>query len=510
MINQRKAGVILSYTSMLINIIIGLISVPLMNHFMGVSEYGLYELMGSLIGYMSVMDFGLSATTTRYYSQAMAVGSKKDKENILAISAIIYSIITVLTVLVGYGLYHCIDLLYTKSLTASELISAKEIFVVMIFNMAVTIPSNIFTAILTSHERFTFLRGVTMFSQALQPIAYILVLTRFPTAFAVVVVQTIFNCAVVALNIYYSFHIIHARFKLHFWNKALVVEMLGFSFFVFLNTVIDQLYWKTDNIILGVVIGTSVTGIYGIASRITTMYTNFSATVNSVFLPQITKICANHNNMEEINAIFKKIGRIQFLIMSLILSGFICFGKEFIMFWAGDHYSIAQRTSAYYICLVVMIPLIIPLIQNIGITILQAKNMHAFRSIVYFFIALLNVGLSIPLAKLYGGLGCASATSFAMILGNILIINIYYQKKVHLDVPGFFKEITKLMPVVLVMTVLGLLSNQLWMAGRILLMIKILVYIGLFSALSWKFSMNDYEKQLISNPIHKILNKFRR
>ena len=173
MLNQRKAGVILSYASMFINIAIGLISVPLMNHYMGASEYGLYELMGSLISYMSVMDFGLSATTTRYYSRAMAVGKEKDKQNILAISAIVYGVITVLTVVVGAALYRGVDWLYKGSLTASELISAKEIFVVLVFNMAVTIPSHIFTAILTSHERFVFLRGVTMFSQALQPVAYI-------------------------------------------------------------------------------------------------------------------------------------------------------------------------------------------------------------------------------------------------------------------------------------------------------------------------------------------------
>lgn len=509
MLNQRKAGVVLSYASMMINIAIGLISVPLMNHYMGASEYGLYELMGSLISYMSVMDFGLSATTTRYYSKAMAVGKEKDKQNILAISAIIYGFITVITIVVGWGLYHGIDWIYHGSLTAQELLSAKEIFIVLMVNMAITIPSHIFTAILTSHERFVFLRGVTMFSQALQPVAYILVLTKFPTAFAVVVVQTIFNCIVVALNVYYSLRVLKAKFHLHFWDKALVVEMLGFSFFVFLNTVIDQLYWKTDILILGAVIGTAATGIYGIASRINTMYTNFSATVNSVFLPQITKICAGNDNMDEVNAIFKKIGRIQFLVMSLILSGFICFGREFILYWAGDNYSVVQRTEAYYICLVVMVPLIIPLIQNIGITILQAKNMHAFRSVVYFLIALLNVGLSIPLAKLYGGMGCALATSFAMILGNIIIINIYYQKKVHLDVPGFFKEIAKLLPVMAVMTVLGLLSNH-WIGGWALLIGKVLVYMVLFFALSWRFSMNAYEKQLIGKPLGKILGKFRR
>ena len=58
--------------------------------------------------------------------------------------------------------------------------------------------------------------------------------------------------------------------------------------------------------------------------------------------------------------------------------------------------------------LIVMIPLLIPLIQNTGIIILQAKNKHDFRAKVYVFIAILKIIISVPLAKYYGGIGCNS------------------------------------------------------------------------------------------------------
>ena len=155
-----------------------------------------------------------------------------------------------------------------------------------------------------------------------------------------------------------------------------------------------------------------------------------------------------------------------------------------------------------------MVPLIIPLIQNIGIMILQAMNKHAFRSVVYFFIAILNVAASIPLAQHFGGLGCAIATSGAMILGNIMIINIYYYRVIHLDIPGFAREILRLIPVMLVMIVFGQLSNVLLPdGGWLLLGAKILIYAALFFALSWRFSMNDYEKQLVRGPLQAIVKR---
>ena len=58
--------------------------------------------------------------------------------------------------------------------------------------------------------------------------------------------------------------------------------------------------------------------------------------------------------------------------------------------------------NAYYVALLLIIPVTVPLIQNLGIEIQRAKNKHKFRSIVYFLIAIGNVLISIPLVKLYG------------------------------------------------------------------------------------------------------------
>ena len=60
---------------------------------------------------------------------------------------------------------------------------------------------------------------------------------------------------------------------------------------------------------------------------------------------------------------------------------------------------------------------------------MQARNLHQFRSIVYLFIAILNIVNSIQLVKSYGMIGCAVATGLSFIFGHIIIMNIYYQKK---------------------------------------------------------------------------------
>ena len=104
--NQRKAGAILSYAGIALNTVVGFLFTPLLISFLGKDQYGLYQLVGSLIAYLNIMDLGLSNTTTRYYSGYKAVNDETSAENILALSGILYAGVSVLIVIVGLLLFH--------------------------------------------------------------------------------------------------------------------------------------------------------------------------------------------------------------------------------------------------------------------------------------------------------------------------------------------------------------------------------------------------------------------
>lgn len=504
--NQRKAGIVLSYISMFFSIAIGLIYVPMLLHFLGKEQYGLYQLMGSLIAYMAVMDFGLANTITRYYSRYLALKDEENQSNVLAISSIIYGFITVIVLIAGVIIYFKLGDIFKNSLTADELIKAKQIYIIQMVNIVITIPSNIFTAVINSHERFIFIRGLSILQTVLQPFVVIAVMYYKADVIGLVVVISVFNIGTILIKIYYAMFKIRAKIKLYCWNKALVKEMTIFSFFIFLNMVIDQIYFKTDQIILGIVAGTSVVAVYSIASQLDQYYINFSSSVNSVFLPRIAAISAKTEDMTEINGMFNKVGRIQYAIMAMLLSGFIMYGKSFIVFWAGPDFS-----NAYYMSLIVMVPLLVPLIQSMGIVILQAKNKHAFRSKMYFAIALLNIALSIPLAKRYGGIGCAIGTGIGLIIGNWFVINIYYHKVIGIDIVAFAKEILSMTPPVAIVMGIGIITNHFIPTSNIVILgIKMMVYVGAYSSLMWFMGLNAYEKNIFAGIYNKINKKRKR
>ena len=500
--NQRKIGVIISYIALAINALIGFAYVPLLLQFMGEKEYGLYQLMGSLTAYLSIMDFGMSSTIIRYYSRYRSLEDEKSAENSLAISAIIYGILTSLIIVVGIVLYFNLNSIFQNTLTLGELNSARKIFLVQLLNVAITIPSKIFDAVIISHERFIFLKGATILQAVLMPVAVILMLMEYPYALSFVIIQMVFNAALIGVKVLYCFKKIGVRIKLYHFDRLLFKEMLGFSAFVFLNAMMDQLFWNTNKVILGVVASTVEVAIYGIAMTIFNAYMSVSTVITSVFLPRVTAITARENSQSELSELFIKIGRIQYILLSCILSGFILFGKQFIGLWAGKNFQ-----NVYFITLCLLVPFTIDLIQNIGITILQAENKMAFRSVSFLLAALVNIFFSTFAAHAKGGIGCALSTGSTFVVVSVLL-NIYYAKCIHLEINKFWKQIGKMTIPCVFSTLIGCAINQVTLGGGWLnLIIKIGIYCMIFVCIMWKFSFNSYEKNLVQSAIKRLIKK---
>ena len=500
--NQRKAGVILSYCSMGVNALIGFIYIPLLLAFLTKEQYGLYQLVGSMIAYIAVMDFGLANTTVRYYSRYLAQNDIKHQENLLATMLRLYIGIAVAIVIVGIILLYTLLPFYTKTLSSIDLIIAKQVYWIMLFNLAIVIPGNIFSAIIQAHEKFIFLRCAALLNIILQPCLVYIVFHFKTSIVALAVVQTLCNLSLFIVNAYYSIFRLGAKFHLHRWESKFIKEILFFSFFIFLNAIMDQVYWKTGQLILGAIVGTVVVAVYSVTIQICTAFMSFSANISSVYLPKLSAL-ATKDSMDEINAIFLKIGRLQFYIVMLIFWGFVLFGRQFLHLWVGDSFR-----SAYSYAVILMAALIIPLIQNTGILILQAKNKHAFRAIVFVIIAILNVIISIPLTKRYGALACASVTASCLLLGQGLILNIYYAK-LGLKIVQFFGHIAKiflvmLLPVGFTFWALNYFTLQ---PSVFLLSLQIAGFIIMYSFTMWFFAMNKYEKNLILNPLKRIFKK---
>ena len=181
------------------------------------------------------------------------------------------------------------------------------------------------------------------------------------------------------------------------------------------------------------------------------------------------------------------------------------FGHEFILLWAGNTYS-----DSYYIALLTLIPLSVPLIQNTGLAIVMAQNKHRFRSIIYLVIAIANVVSTYLVVPYLGAIGAALCSAISYILGQGIIMNIYYYKKTGIDIPAFWKNILKMSVVPGVCVVTAFMVKQ-WIQfdSWIVFFLGVIVYTIIYLFFTWLVSLNKEEKEIFMKPIKRIINKFK-
>lgn len=505
-VNQLKMGALMSYLIIGLGSLISIVYTPIMLRYLGQSEYGLYNLVASVVSYLGLFNFGFGSAYIKYFAEYK---NNKDDESIAKLNGmfmIIFSILGTIAILCGVVLVLNTEAIFGTKLSLTELAKARVLMALMVVNIAITFPCIVFNSYVTANEKFVFQRLLQIVRIVTSPFLILPVLIMGYGSVGMVVVTTLINFLIEAINVIYSYRKIKINFNYKNLNLTLVRELFIFSSYIFLNLIVNQINWNVDRFIIGRFRGTLEVAVYSVAAQLNSYYLQLSTAISAVYIPRVNALVASKNSDGALSELFTRLGRIQFILLSLILTGLIFFGKAFICLWAGKNYA-----DSYPIVLILSIPLTIPLIQNLGIEIQRAKNMHKFRSWVYFFIALGNVGLSIPLVKLYGGIGAAIGTGLALVIGNVFFMNWHYHTKVGLDIKKFAVSIGKVLPTLILPAIVGtLMMVYLDLMNLRVLVPAIVIYTLVFCSSMWFMGMNSYEKQLIEKPLLKLRNKWRR
>lgn len=503
MINQKKAGVIISYIGQIVNILTGFIYTPIMLKILGQSEYGLYQLVYSVVSYLGLLSLGFGSSYMRFYAREKAQDDEDGIARLNGMFLIIFCVISTVCIICGIIMLTQIKSIFGSGLTDAEYSIAKVLMMLMVINLALTFPNSVFNCIVTSQERFLFQKSLILIQYIMNPFLTLPILLLGGGSIGMVMATTILTFGVLVTNIYYCIVRIKARFVFRKLKLSLLKEMWVFTVFIFINQIVDQINWSVDKFLLGRLTGTASVAIYGVGGQINNLYLQLSNSISNVFIPKVNQIVAESNDNDELTILFTRVGRIQFIVVALVLSGFTFFGDTFIRYWAGNGYK-----EAYYVALLLIFPVTVPLIQNLGVEIQRAKNKHKTRSVIYFIIAIANVFISIPLVKMLGPIGAAIGTAISLIVGNIIFMNWYYHYKLGINIVYFWRSIASFIPALIPSCILGVISmlfinyDRLWE-----FMGAVAIYTLVYSISMLYLGLNKEEKAIIMPIVRKVLRK---
>ena len=286
----------------------------------------------------------------------------------------------------------------------------------------------------------------------------------------------------------------------------LLKNILKFSFWIFVANVVSQLFNATDTAMIGAIpkLATEGVAVYNIGATFNSIMFSLTTGITSVMAPKINNMVLSGKSSKELTDLSIKVGRIQCYIMMLVITGFIVFGKPFIYYYAGKGYD-----ESYWVAILMMIPNMIPLAQTVCLNVVVAQNKHQFRSIVYLMIAIFNVIGTWFLMQVMGVVGAALMTGIALILGQGFAMNWFYKVKSGLDIERFWIEVGKTYIIPIIMCIVFcMVSKYIDFYNLKLFFVGVIVYTGIYSLLLWKFTLNEYEKNLFLKPLIKVYRKF--
>lgn len=500
---EKKMGVILQYSQMALSILISFIYTPVMLRILGQSEYGIYNLSNSIISYLSLLSLGFGASYIRFYSRYKKDEDTAGIKKLNGLFLIVFLIMGAVALVCGLCFSRNVSVFFNKSYSVEDLRIAKVLMIFMSVNLALSFPASVFTSYVTAQEKFVFQKLLNMVKTVVSPFLTLPILLMGYGSIGMAAITTVIAVLVDMTNILFCLLKLKMSFNFQKLNLHLLREIAVFSSFIAINQIVDQINWATDKVVLGKVCTSGAVAVYAIGSQINNYYLQFSTAISGVFVPQINRIVASDESKikknKQLTNVFTRVGRVQFIILMLILTGFIFLGKYFVLKWAGDGYE-----NAYYVALLLIAPVTIPLIQNIGIEIQRAKNMHQFRSIVYLGMALLNVVISIFLAMKWGELGAAFGTAISLVAANGFIMNWFYHKKIGLDMFYFWKQIVKFIPALIVPIIVGIVLNIKPTTNFVGFVVRVVIYTVVYSLSFYFLGMNEFEKEQVRKILRKL------
>lgn len=488
---ERRLGAAFGLISMSCSLVSKLLLVPIILHFLNRAEFGLYQLIGSFVGYLALIDFGISGTLGRFVAKYQAMNDHIRQDNVIAMCLIIYSLLAVILGMVGWFLYNHLDEFFGRSLTMNELADAKIMFVILIGSVCATVLSRAFIGVNAGHERFVVPRLMESIGMLAKIAVVAAVLAMGSRAIGIVAVEAVVNLLILLLNVAYAIVVLKVRFRIHYWDWTLLTEVLSFAFWTFLAAMVVQINFRWGNVLLGATTSTGMVAVYAVAIQVNGLYNTVPTVISSVFLPQVTRFVVNGASGTQLTHAVIGPSRYQLMLLGCILSGFVLFGRQFLTLWAGREYG-----QAWGAALFIIVPVTIPLCQNTILSVLYAKMLNRGRALITLTFAIINGAATWFLIPVYGVYGPALATGMALLIGHGLCLNLYYQYRVKLNMRLFFKKVYhKIFWVIVFSSLIGTAFVQLPVGdGWLGLAVRSTLFAIFYSITMWLFGMHENER----------------
>lgn len=491
----RKQGVIFSYIYMVFEILSSVLFTPFLIRSLGQSEYGVYSLVASITAYLLLLDLGVGNAIVRYMAKFRALDDKAQMRRFLGITIIFYGAIALIVVVVGLIMQNYIPAFFNKGLTAAELAKAKEMFSITMINAAFTLFIAAFVKTVIAFEKFVLSKILEILKIVFRVGLSVLCLVLGMGGVGVVAVNLAMTAVFGLVYIVYVLKKLHIIPQFHGVDLGFIKEVVGYSFFIFLQMLATQINNLTDQVLLGALVASSagILAVYAAGAQITHYFQSIAGSINGVLMPGVVRMVERQAAPKQLQDEMVRIGRILFMVLGLVYTVFLVNGRVFMQLWAGK-----PNIDGYWVAVIIMLPMIFYLVQSIGSQILWAMGRHKVQAVLQICVSAANILLTAALIRWNPLIGASIGTAVSMLVGNVVVMNIVFTKDIHISMKEYYQGLFKgILPCLLITGICGFFARWIPVSGAPGFVLNCICMVSVYGITMFIFGANETEKKLV-------------
>lgn len=337
MSNNKKIvkNTLLLYFRMLLTIIVGLYTSRVILNVLGISDYGIYNVVGGVVSMLSFLNAAMTGASQRFIAFELGKNNKKQLNKVFCTSVLIHFALAGIVLIIAetIGLWFLNTHL---NISPDRMVAANWVYQCSIFAFLLTIISVPYNSCIVAHEHIKTFAYVSILEVSLKLLIVFLLLI-IPKDKLITYSLLVLGVAIIIRLIYGMYckrHFEECTFR-YVYDRKLFNSMFSFAGWNTLGNLGFSVKDQGANIILNLFFGTTINAARGIALQVNGIINNFSQNFLMALNPQITKQYAGNNVQESVNLVYAGC-RFSFYLLLLISIPFMLHKDFLLSLWLNN------------------------------------------------------------------------------------------------------------------------------------------------------------------------------
>jgi O-antigen/teichoic acid export membrane protein len=432
---------------MIVKLALTFIMTPIFLRYLGNYDYGLWEMVGAVVGYMGMLDLGIKPAISRFAAKYRAENDQLGLQQVYA-STFVFNVcigILVAAILAGWALW------FSGSMApeGEESLQYTLFLLIIAGQMLIVFPGYVAESFLEGFQKYYLKNNITIVNSLIGAGVFV----SYSTPENALLLLAGVNAVGLSVK-YMIFTVLIARrsfgaivFRPARFSRAKLAEMLRFSLKSFVQGASSRIENATDTIVIGAFLGPAAVPFYAIPQSLVRYIQTFSFTLSHAFLPLFTDLAAR-SQQAKIREIYLIASKVVVGFVSAVGLGVVLVGTPFLALWIGPEYT----EQSDIIILLLVIFTVMPLLNPFSNRYLTAIDRHGIFAKLMPVSAAVNLGLSLLLVQHYGIIGVAVGSVIpGLVLHPVLLV--YSCRQLELPVAEYLRK--SLLPLAIPLVLLG-------------------------------------------------------